>query len=64
MGARAGKRFFVMYGASEATSRMGCLPPAIALDNPAKLASPFPAAPLRLKMQQGTLSMSPTWSGS
>jgi acyl-CoA synthetase (AMP-forming)/AMP-acid ligase II len=41
-------RFFVMYGAAEATARMAYLPPACALEKPASIGIPIPGGELRI----------------
>jgi hypothetical protein len=42
LGRRHGWQLFVMYGATEATARMGYLPPELALDNPTCIGRPVP----------------------
>lgn len=58
-----GKRFFVMYGASEATSRMGYLPPAIALDNPGKIGIAIPGGAFALEDAAGDVIDEPNVVG-
>jgi acyl-CoA synthetase (AMP-forming)/AMP-acid ligase II len=42
LGRARGWQLFVMYGATEATARMGYLPPDLALDNPTCIGAPVP----------------------
>lgn len=46
-------RFFVMYGAAEATSRMGYLPPDMLLDKPSSIGIPIPGGEYRLEDEDG-----------
>lgn len=51
--AEKGVRFFVMYGASEATSRMGYLPPALAVNNPGVMGMAIPGGRFALEDDTG-----------
>lgn len=48
-----GLRFFVMYGASEATSRMGYLPPELAADHPGVMGMAIPGGRFALEDETG-----------
>lgn len=48
-----GMRFFVMYGASEATSRMGFLPPELAVSNPGAMGIAIPGGRFALEDEDG-----------
>lgn len=48
-----GLRFFVMYGASEATSRMGYLPPERAAENPGVMGMAIPGGRFALEDESG-----------
>lgn len=48
LGRRKGFDLFVMYGATEATARMACLPPDLALTHPASIGVPIPGGSLSL----------------
>ncbi len=48
LGQRRGFELFVMYGATEATSRMAYLPPEWALDNPCAIGQPIPGGELSI----------------
>lgn len=49
LGRRQGWQLFVMYGATEATARMGYLPSELALDNPACIGRPVPGGSFDLE---------------
>ena len=49
LGARRGWQLFVMYGATEATSRMAYLPAELAYDNPTCIGRPVPGGSLDLE---------------
>ncbi len=49
LGRRQGWELFVMYGATEATARMGYLPPELALDNPTCIGRPVPGGSFDLE---------------
>ncbi|HEX7827273.1 MAG TPA: AMP-binding protein, partial [Mycobacterium sp.] len=49
LGRSRGWQLFVMYGATEATARMGYLPPDLALDNPTCIGSPVPGGSFDLE---------------
>lgn len=51
--AEKGLRFFVMYGASEATSRMGYLPPELAVKNPGVMGMAIPGGRFALEDDTG-----------
>lgn len=48
-----GIRFFVMYGAAEATARMSYLPPEMALEKPASIGKAIPGGEFWLEDEQG-----------
>ncbi len=48
-----GMRFYVMYGAAEATARMSYLPPERALEKPASIGIPIPGGELWLEDETG-----------
>lgn len=52
-GGRAGWRFFVMYGATEATARMAYLPPELAHDHPESIGVPIPGGSLHIEPVDG-----------
>jgi acyl-coenzyme A synthetase/AMP-(fatty) acid ligase len=56
-------RFFVMYGASEATSRMGYLPPERVLDKPGSLGVAIPAGRFALIDETGESIIEPGVTG-
>ena len=49
LGRRRGWDFYVMYGQTEATSRMAYLPPHLAADHPGAIGVPIPGGSLRLE---------------
>jgi acyl-CoA synthetase (AMP-forming)/AMP-acid ligase II len=49
LGKSRGWQLFVMYGATEATARMGYLPPDLALDNPTCIGAPVPGGSFDLE---------------
>jgi acyl-CoA synthetase (AMP-forming)/AMP-acid ligase II len=49
LGRTRGWQLFVMYGATEATARMGYLPPDLALDNPTCIGAPVPGGSFDLE---------------
>jgi acyl-CoA synthetase (AMP-forming)/AMP-acid ligase II len=49
LGRRAGWRFFVMYGQTEATARMAYLPPDLAESHPDAIGRPIPGGSIRLE---------------
>ena len=49
LGQRRGWQLFVMYGATEATSRMAYLPPELARDHPTSIGIPIPGGAFRLE---------------
>jgi acyl-CoA synthetase (AMP-forming)/AMP-acid ligase II len=49
LGQRQGWQLYVMYGATEATARMGYLPPELAVDNPACIGRPIPGGSFELE---------------
>jgi acyl-CoA synthetase (AMP-forming)/AMP-acid ligase II len=53
LGGRAGWRFFVMYGATEATARMAYLPPELAHDHPESIGIPIPGGSFRIEPVDG-----------
>ena len=53
LGDRAGWRFFVMYGATEATARMAYLPPELARSRPAAIGQPIPGGSFRIDPVEG-----------
>ncbi len=53
LGYRAGWRFFVMYGATEATARMAYLPPELAHDHPESIGIPIPGGSFRIEPVDG-----------
>jgi acyl-CoA synthetase (AMP-forming)/AMP-acid ligase II len=53
LGKRAGWRFFVMYGQTEATARIAYLPPELAEDHPSCAGVPIPGGSLRLRPVPG-----------
>ncbi|MGA5466742.1 AMP-binding protein [Mycobacterium sp. NPDC050041] len=53
LGARSGWRFFVMYGATEATARMAYLPPELAHDHPSSIGVPIPGGSFRIDPVDG-----------
>jgi acyl-CoA synthetase (AMP-forming)/AMP-acid ligase II len=48
-----GKQFFVMYGATEATARMSCLPPALVLTKLGSIGKGIPGVTLEVLNQKG-----------
>jgi acyl-CoA synthetase (AMP-forming)/AMP-acid ligase II/peptidoglycan/LPS O-acetylase OafA/YrhL len=48
LGERRGWRLFVMYGQTEATARMACLPPHLAAQHPESVGVPVPGGSVRL----------------
>jgi acyl-CoA synthetase (AMP-forming)/AMP-acid ligase II/peptidoglycan/LPS O-acetylase OafA/YrhL/acyl carrier protein len=48
LGARRGWKLHVMYGQTEATARMTCLPPALAATRPESIGTPVPGGTLRI----------------
>uniref|UniRef100_A1UQ15 AMP-dependent synthetase and ligase n=1 Tax=Mycobacterium sp. (strain KMS) TaxID=189918 RepID=A1UQ15_MYCSK len=53
LGGWAGWRFFVMYGATEATARMAYLPPDLAHDHPESIGVPIPGGSFRIEPVDG-----------
>lgn len=53
--AEKGLRFFVMYGAAEATSRMGFLPTELSVDNPGAMGMAIPGGKFTLEDESGTV---------
>jgi acyl-CoA synthetase (AMP-forming)/AMP-acid ligase II len=49
LGQRQGWDLFVMYGQTEATARMACLPPALAVSHPHTIGQPVPRGSFRLE---------------
>lgn len=58
-----GIRFFVMYGAAEATARMSYLPPEIALEKPASIGKAIPGGEFWLEDEQGAVITEPEVAG-
>lgn len=58
-----GKRFVVMYGASEATSRMGYLPPEKAVEKKGSMGIPIPGGRFRLVDADGAEITAPHTTG-
>jgi acyl carrier protein len=56
LGERRGWQLFVMYGATEATARMACLPPELAQSHPASIGRPIPGGSFTIEPVDG-------WSG-
>jgi acyl-coenzyme A synthetase/AMP-(fatty) acid ligase len=52
---RTGRRFFVMYGASEATARMAYLPPERAIEKPGSIGIAIPGGELWLEDEHGAV---------
>ncbi|MEV0642047.1 AMP-binding protein [Streptomyces sp. NPDC050619] len=52
-GRRAGWELFVMYGQTEATARMGYLPPALAAERPQAVGVPIPGGSFRIRPVDG-----------
>lgn len=50
---RTGRRFFVMYGQTEAGPRMGYLPPALAVEKCGAMGIPIPGGRFRLEQEDG-----------
>ncbi len=53
LGERRGWRLFVMYGATEATARMACLPPQLAQSHPSSIGRPIPGGSFTLEPLEG-----------
>ena len=53
LGERSGWRFFVMYGATEATARMAYLPPELARSRPDAIGRPIPGGSFRIDPVEG-----------
>ena len=53
LGERSGWRFFVMYGATEATARMAYLPPEFARSRPDAIGRPIPGGSFRIDPVEG-----------
>jgi acyl-coenzyme A synthetase/AMP-(fatty) acid ligase len=49
----AGRMFFVMYGAAEATARMSYLPPDRALEKPSSIGAPIPGGEMWIESETG-----------
>jgi len=56
-------RFYVMYGAAEATARMAYLPPELAADNPSSIGIPIPGGELWVEDDRGCLIREPGGTG-
>jgi acyl-CoA synthetase (AMP-forming)/AMP-acid ligase II len=54
-----GMRFYVMYGAAEATARMAYLPPELALEKPGSIGVPIPGGELWLEDNNGGTIVQP-----
>jgi acyl-coenzyme A synthetase/AMP-(fatty) acid ligase len=52
-------RFYVMYGAAEATARMAYLPPELAISNPASIGIPIPGGEMWIEDDQGNVIQEP-----
>jgi acyl-CoA synthetase (AMP-forming)/AMP-acid ligase II len=50
---KKGIRFYVMYGAAEATARMAYLPPELALEKPGSIGVPIPGGELWIEDEKG-----------
>lgn len=54
-----GVRFYVMYGAAEATARMSYLPPEYAMENPSSIGVPIPGGEMWLEDDDGAVIAQP-----
>jgi long-chain acyl-CoA synthetase len=52
---KKGMRFFVMYGAAEATARMAYLPPQLALEKPGSIGMPIPGGEMWIEDENGNV---------
>ena len=61
--AETGRRFYVMYGQTEASPRMGYLPPERAVDKCGSMGIPIPGGTFRLLMDDGSVIAEPDCVG-
>lgn len=60
---QAGIRFYVMYGAAEATARMSYLPPELAMDHPGSIGIPIPGGEFWIEDENGRTICQPGITG-
>jgi long-chain acyl-CoA synthetase len=60
---QAGIRFYVMYGAAEATARMSYLPPELALEHPGSIGIPIPGGEFWIEDENGQTIRQPGITG-